>query len=56
MGGYLDEIGDDNIFASKSEAIQHIFEKLDKGICARCDKRIFLECESVPERKPLLEG
>jgi len=50
--GYLDEIGHENIFSSKSEAIATIFSKLDKDICARCDKRIFNECESVPVVQP----
>jgi len=55
-GGYLDDIDERNIFVSKSDAIREIFERLDKGICARCDKRIFLECESIPKRKPLIES
>ncbi|MEM7406581.1 MAG: SulP family inorganic anion transporter [Pseudomonadota bacterium] len=55
-GGFLEDVGDENIFDSKSDAIRAIFEKLDKGICARCDKRIFLECESVPQKKALLDG
>ncbi|MCZ6724582.1 MAG: SulP family inorganic anion transporter [Gammaproteobacteria bacterium] len=45
-GGYCDEIGTDNIYDSKDEAIAGIFEKLDKDICAICTKRIFLECGS----------
>lgn len=47
-GGYIKEIGDENMFDSKTEAISEIFAKLDKDICARCDKRIFKECQSVP--------
>ena len=54
-GGFLRDIGEENLYQSKSEAIASIFEKLDKSICARCDKRIFLECETVPERKRLLD-
>lgn len=46
--GFIDEIGRENIFAGKTEAIGHIFERLDRNICARCDKRIFKECASVP--------
>jgi len=46
-GGYLNEIGEDNIFDSKFEAISGIFERLDKNICATCDKRIFLECATI---------
>jgi SulP family sulfate permease len=47
--GGLDVIGRENVFWSKSAAISHIFPKLDKEICKRCDKRIFYECESVPK-------
>ncbi len=45
-GGYNEEIGEENIFDSKSEAISEIFERLDKDICASCTRRIFLECGS----------
>jgi len=47
-GGYIAEIGDENMFVSKTEAIREIFQTLDKSICARCDKRIFKECQSFP--------
>ena len=47
-GGYRDEIGAENVFASKEEAIATIFARLDRDICARCDKRIFTECASLP--------
>ena len=43
-GGYIQEIGDENMFSSKTEAVAEIFQTLDKDICATCDKRIFKEC------------
>ncbi len=47
-GGYIKDVGDENTFESKTEAISEIFEEyLDHDICARCDKRIFKECASV---------
>ena len=46
-GGYADEIGEGNLFEAKQEAISAIFDRLDRNICARCENRIFLECESV---------
>ena len=46
--GTLATLGPENIFRSKAEAIQSIFAKLDHGICARCDKRIFIECKQIP--------
>ena len=46
-GGYLDEIGRENIFDSKGDAIGTIFRRLDHGICAACDLRVFRECHEV---------
>jgi SulP family sulfate permease len=45
---YLLDIGTDNIFLSKKEAISEIFKRLDKSICAQCTARIFLECATIP--------
>jgi SulP family sulfate permease len=50
-GGYRDEIGDDNIFDGKEDAIPAIFARLDKDICATCDHRIFTECKSIPKKR-----
>lgn len=51
-GGYIQGIGDENIFNSKTEAIAEIFQALDKDICASCKKRIFNECLSIEPIKP----
>ena len=48
-GGYLEDVGEENIFYTKGEAISEIFQRLDRGICVRCDKRIFNECRAVPK-------
>ena len=46
-GGYIDAIGRENIFSSKTEALSVIYnQQLDKNICATCDKRIFNECKA----------
>ncbi len=45
--GCLDEIGSRHVFQSKTAAIHGIFQKLDKNICASCDKRIFRECQNL---------
>ena len=52
-GGYLDYIGEHNIFDSKEEAISQIFSHLDKDICASCENRIFRECQSIPVASPV---
>ncbi len=48
-GHFVDEIGAENIFRDKGEAIAAIFEKLDRSLCARCHARIFSECASLPQ-------
>ncbi|MDX5333183.1 MAG: STAS domain-containing protein, partial [Gammaproteobacteria bacterium] len=47
-GGFVETIGEENIFESKTVAIRTIFDQLDREICSRCDKRIFQECQSLP--------
>jgi SulP family sulfate permease len=46
-GGHIEEIGQENVFRSKTDAIRAIFDKLDRSRCRTCDKRIFSECSSV---------
>ena len=43
--GCLDHIGSRRVFQDKTAAIRGIYQKLDKNICATCDKRIFNECQ-----------
>ena len=43
-GGFMDEIGHDHFFASKTDAVKLIYEKLNKAVCSGCTKRIFSEC------------
>ena len=47
-GGFLEEIGKQNIFQSKTEAIGEIFQRLDPAVCRQCPYRIFQECATVP--------
>ncbi len=44
-GGYIQSIGEENLYHSKSQAIAEIYQKLDHNVCATCTKRIFLECQ-----------
>lgn len=46
-GGYAVEIGEENMYDSKTAAIADIYPQLDKTICTQCDKRIFRECQSL---------
>ncbi|HPB73947.1 MAG TPA: SulP family inorganic anion transporter [Chromatiaceae bacterium] len=47
-GGYLDEIGAENLFRSKGEAIATVFNRLDPEVCRACRLRVFLECGQTP--------
>ncbi|NIR60911.1 MAG: SulP family inorganic anion transporter [Gammaproteobacteria bacterium] len=47
-GGYIEILGEDHIFQSKTEAVARIFERLDPARCRRCTARIFGECRTVP--------
>jgi len=53
---YLLDLGTDNIFVSKKEAIAEIFNRLDRSICLRCTARIFDECRTVPICRDEQEG
>jgi len=45
QGGYLDEMGENNVFSSKEPAIANIFKRLDAEQCQTCQHRIFRECQ-----------
>jgi SulP family sulfate permease len=47
-GGFMETIGEENSFRSKSEAIAKVFNKLDPQVCHNCRLRVFNECGSVP--------
>ena len=52
-GGYLDDIGKENIFSVESRAIGFIYPKLDDEICRKCEVRIFRECKTaLPSGEP----
>jgi SulP family sulfate permease len=44
--GYTEAPEVRNIFQGKNAAIHAIYQKLDKGICAECERRIFVECHT----------
>ncbi len=47
-GGFIAEVGADNVFSSKGAAIGSLFERLDRSICRKCRARIFKECAALP--------
>ena len=50
-GGYLKQIGEENIFRSKTEAVRSIVSRLDPQRCRYCKARIFNECEQMPKEQ-----
>lgn len=55
-GGYIEQIGRDNLFSSKDEAISQVFARLDRGVCRQCSARIFVECRSLPPLRAAAAG
>ncbi len=43
--GFIKHIGNTHFFDTKPAAISHIYKKLDKDICAKCNALIFKECQ-----------
>ena len=41
---FVDEIGEDNFFKIKEDAINKIYDRLDRNKCAKCQALIFREC------------
>jgi len=52
-GGHAEEVGRENIFDHKGDAIQSIYPRLDSEICRTCSARIFRECHvALPDGTP----
>ncbi|MGO9744395.1 MAG: SulP family inorganic anion transporter [Roseiarcus sp.] len=43
-GAYVDEIGRDRVFLTKTKALSEIYKDFDYEICGRCELRVFREC------------
>jgi SulP family sulfate permease len=51
-GGYLETIGKQNIFTSKTAALRYIYTKLDYDVCRTCKLRVFVECARKGKQEP----
>jgi len=49
-GRYLQEIGEDNVFSSKQDALAGIVTRVNHEVCRECNARIFIECQSLPHQ------
>jgi SulP family sulfate permease len=43
--GFLERLGADHVFPDKATALHTIYARLDRGICAGCQARVFWECQ-----------
>ena len=48
QGDYFREIGAENTFESKTDALAQIVPQLDGEVCRRCTTRLFRECAAQP--------
>jgi sulfate permease, SulP family len=55
-GHYMDEIGRDNVFYSKTVALEAIYRQLDHNVCKGCGLKVFLECERLRKQDAAEEG
>ena len=52
-GHHLEEIGEENLFPTKSHPIDTIYPRLDSEICRSCTARIFPQCHvALPNGEP----
>ena len=47
-GGYLEEIGEENIFDDLDRALERIGPRLDQATCQACQTRLFEWCRGLP--------
>jgi SulP family sulfate permease len=53
-GGYMKDIGAENVFPVKTRAVAELYPRLDSEICRRCRVRIFGECHvALPNGEPM---
>ena len=55
-GHYMDEVGRENVFHSKTVALEAIYGKLDHNVCKSCGLKVFLECERLRKQDAAEEG
>ncbi|KAF0114176.1 MAG: high affinity sulfate transporter 1 [Rhodospirillaceae bacterium] len=51
-GGWIEDIGADNFFVSKTAALRTIYRRLDHNRCQRCDQKVFIECARLGRQEP----
>ncbi len=54
-GHYLDEIGRENVFSSKTPALREVYRRLDYHVCQSCGLRVFVECSRMGKQEPRID-
>ncbi len=54
-GRYIEIIGRQNVFWSKTAAFRYIYTRLDYDLCRSCSLRVFVECARKGKQEPALE-
>lgn len=54
-GGQLAEIGRENVFTSKTDALRTLYRKFDYDECRACGLHVFVECARMGKQEPLEE-
>jgi SulP family sulfate permease len=52
-GGYMDDIGRQNVFFSKTTALRTVYRHLDYDVCRSCSLRVYVECARMGKQEPL---
>ncbi|MDK9720271.1 MAG: SulP family inorganic anion transporter [Rhodospirillales bacterium] len=51
-GGYDTEIGGENFFHSKTQALRNLYPRLDQERCKGCSQQVFIECRLGGRKEP----
>jgi len=49
-GGFIDAIGEENLYPAKSRPAEALFPHLDPAICATCRTRVFRPCQKIGDQ------
>lgn len=44
-GGFMEEIGEENLFPARSRPVEAIYQRLDNEVCRNCSARAFAVCQ-----------
>lgn len=50
-GDFIRELGEENIFPTKYDAVATLFERLNRSTCRACKNHVFLECHIMARRE-----